>query len=113
MVDWEEREHEDIDTQAIADPNCLYALRNCGLLKFFLTLGLRGQLKLMWYLITHWDVNQEIFIIGDQELELETSDICFITRLSQRGKLVNLYGSRLIGASVTMLLVEYCPEALK
>jgi len=39
-VDWKEREHEDIDTQAIVDTNCLEALRNYGLLKFLLTLGM-------------------------------------------------------------------------
>ena len=44
---------------------------------------------------------------------METSDIYFITGLSRRGEPVNLYGSRLIGASVTMLLAEHYPEALK
>lgn len=52
-------------------------------------------------------------MICDQELELETSDIYFITGLSQRGDRVNLYGSRTIGASVTVLLAEHCLEALK
>lgn len=107
MVDWKECEHEDIDTQVMADPNYLNDLRNCGLLKFFLTPNLR------WYLISLWDVNQDVFMIRDQELELETSDIYFITGLSQRGEPVNLYGSRPIGASVIMLLAEHCLEALK
>ena len=34
------REHKDVDTQAMIDPNCLDALRNCGILNFFLTLGM-------------------------------------------------------------------------
>ena len=113
MVDWKEREHEDVDTQALNDPNCLNTLRNCGLLKFFLTLGMRVQPELLRYLISLWDINREIFIIGDHELELETSDIYFITRLSQGGELVNLYGSRPIGASISMLLAKHFPEALK
>jgi len=66
----------------MANPNFLDALSNCGLLKFFLALGLQAQPKLLQYLISLWDVNQEIFIIGDQELELETLDIYFITGLS-------------------------------
>lgn len=40
MVDWKEREHEDVDTQALNDPNFLEDLRVCGLLKFFLTPGM-------------------------------------------------------------------------
>jgi len=113
MVDWKEREHEDIDTQAIVDPNCLEALRNYGLLKFFLTLGMQAQPKLLWYLISLWGINWEIFIISDQEVVLETSDIYFIKGLSHRGEPVNIYGSRLIGENVSMLLVKHCREALK
>lgn len=113
MVDWKEREHDNINTQTMVDPNCLNSLRNCGLLKFFLTLGLRAPPELLRYLISLWDVNQEFFMIRDQELELETSDIYFIIGLSQIGDPVNLYGSRPIGASVTMLLVEHYLEALK
>lgn len=44
---------------------------------------------------------------------METSDIYFITRLSRRGELVNLYGSRPIGPSISSFLVEHCPETLK
>ena len=42
MVDWKEREHEDVDTQEMNDPNFLEALRACGLLKFILTPGMRA-----------------------------------------------------------------------
>lgn len=113
MVDWKEREHEDIDIQEMVEPNSLNALRNCGLLKFLLTPSLQAQAKLLHYLISFCDVNREVFMICDQELEFETLDIYFITGLSQRGELVNIYGSRPIGESVTMLLAEQRPEALK
>lgn len=113
MVDWKEREHEDVDTQEMNDPNFPEALRACGLLKFFLTLGMSAQPGLVRYLISLWDINQEIFFIGDQELQLTTSDIYFITRLSYKGELVNLYGSHSIRASISSLLVEHCLEALK
>lgn len=65
MVDWKELEHEDVETQAFNDPNCLEALRACGLLKFFLTLGMWAQHEFLRYLISLWDINQEIFVIGD------------------------------------------------
>ena len=82
MVDWKEHEHEDIDTETMVDPNCLNAIRNCGLLKFFLTPGLRAQPELLQYLISLWDVKREVFMIRDQELELETSQIYFIIGIS-------------------------------
>ena len=72
-----------------------------------------AQPELLRYLISILDINQEIFVIGDQELELETSDIYFIIGLSCRGEPVNLYGSRLIGASISSLLTNHCYEALK
>lgn len=108
-----ECEHEDIDTQEIAHPNSLETLRNYGLLKFFLTLGKWALPELLLYLISLSDINQEIVIINDEELELETLDIYFIERLSQRGELVNLYALRLIGGSVNMLHAEHCLQALK
>lgn len=46
-------------------------------------------------------------------MELTSSNIYFITRLSCRDEPVNLYGPRLVGASISSLLVEHCPEALK
>lgn len=113
MVDWKEREHGEVDIEALNDPNCLEALRACGLLKFFLTPGIQAQPELLRYLISIWDNNREIFVIGDQELELTTLDIYFITGLSCRGEPVNLYGSCLIRASIFSLLAEHCPEALK
>lgn len=64
-------------------------------------------------MIKLWDINREIFVIGDQELELINLDIYFITGLSRRGESVNLYGSHPIRVSIYSLLAEHCPEALK
>lgn len=79
---------------ALEDPNCLDALRNYGLLKFFLTPSLWAQPELLQYLISLWDIGREVFVIHDQEFELETLDIYFITRLSRRGETIQLYGGR-------------------
>jgi len=97
----------------MANPNCLNTLRNCGLLKFFLTPGLQAQHELLGYLTSLWDMNRGVFMIHDQELELESSYIYFITRLSQIGEPINIYGSRPIGGIVTMLLAKHYLEALK
>lgn len=52
-------------------------------------------------------------MIHDKEMELETSNIYFIIRLSCRGEPIQLYGGRPIGASVNMLLSQHFPGALK
>lgn len=54
-----------------------------------------------------------MFLIHDQELELETSEIYFIIGLSHRGELIQLYGGKPTGVSVNMILAEHCPETLK
>ena len=102
-----------MDTQALNYPNYLNALRDYGLLKFFLTPRMRVQPELLQHLISLWDINQEIFVIGDQQLDLETSDIYFITELSRRGEIVNLHEPRLIGTSISTFLTKNFPEALK
>jgi len=52
-------------------------------------------------------------MIHDQELDLENSNIYLIIELPRRGEPVNLYGLRPIGESVTMLLADPYPKALK
>lgn len=111
MVDWKEQEHEDVDTQAMDDPNFLDSLRACRILKLFLTPGMWAQPDLLRCLINLWDINHEIFVIGDHELELKTLGIYFIIGLSHRGEPVKLYVSHLIGASISSLLAEHFPEA--
>jgi len=59
MVEWKEREHEDVDTQAMNDPNFLEAFRACKLPKLFLTLGMRSHPELLQYLISLWEINGE------------------------------------------------------
>lgn len=90
VIEWKEREDEQIDQMALEDPNYLDALGNCGLLKFFLTPGLQAQPELLHNLISLWDVAWEVFVIHDQELGLETSDIYFISGMSRRGEPIQL-----------------------
>ena len=51
------------------------ALRNCGLKEIFLTPCLQAQPELLQYLVSIWDENQENFILRDQELEIDVSDV--------------------------------------
>ena len=85
VIEWKEREHGEEDEQAIESEACMNALRNCGLNKFFLTPCLRAQPELLQYLISIWDEQEQVFKLRDQVLELEVSDVYFITGLSRRG----------------------------
>ena len=80
-MEWKERGHEAEKFQETQEPECINALRNCGLLKFFRTTELRAQMELLPYLISLYDVDQEIFILKGQKLELEEMDIYFIIGL--------------------------------
>jgi len=42
VIEWKEREHSEEDEQAMENEQCMNALRNCGLKKFFLTSCLRA-----------------------------------------------------------------------
>ena len=58
VLEWWEREHEDIDTEELQDPLTLNSLRRCGLLKFFHTMNICTQLRLLESLVWLWDPNQ-------------------------------------------------------
>jgi hypothetical protein len=41
VIEWREREHEDIDNQVIDDPEALESSQRCGLRNFFETSNMR------------------------------------------------------------------------
>ena len=65
VIEWKEREHNEEDELAMENDRCMEALRHCGLKKFFLTPSLCAQPKLLQYLISIWDEDQEKFILQD------------------------------------------------
>jgi len=83
VMTWKEREHDQVDTLALADEDCMEALRACGLKKFFMLSYLRTQPELLQYLIDLWDVEEQVFRVRDQVLQLEVSDVYFLTRWSR------------------------------
>ena len=111
MIEWREREHGEEDELAMENETCMNALRNCGLNKFFLTPCLRAQPELLQYLISIWDVDEQVFKLRDQVLELEVSDVYFITELSHRGPVPILTGSRPSGEKMEQVMARVCPRA--
>ena len=111
MIEWSEREHGEEDELAMENETCMNALRNCGLKKFILTPCLRAQPELLQYLISIWDVDEQVFKLRDQVLELEVSDVYFITGLSRRGPVPILTGSRTSGENMEQVMERVCPGA--
>ena len=107
-IEWKEREHGEEDEQAMENETCMNALKNCGLNKFFLTPCLRAQPELLQYLISIWDENEQVFKLRDQVLELEVSDVYFITGLSRRGLVPILIGSRSSGEKMEQVMARMC-----
>ena len=111
VIEWKEREHGEEDEMAMENEACMNALKKCGLKNFFLTPCLRAQPELLQYLVSICDENEEVFKIWDQVLELEVSDIYFITGLSRRGPVPILIGSRPSGEKMEQVMARVCPKA--
>ena len=111
VIEWKEREDGEEEELAMEKETCMNALKNCGLKNFFLTPCLRAQPELLQYLISIWDENEQVFKLRDQVLELEVSDVYFITGLSRRGPVPILTGSRPSGENMEQVMVRVCPRA--
>jgi hypothetical protein len=85
MLECKESEHELNDQAILGDQETMDALRNCGLLKNFMCPGMQAQPMLLETLVAMWDIESQLFMVGDQELTLEVEDIYFITILSRTG----------------------------
>jgi hypothetical protein len=90
VIEWREREHEDIDSQVIEDLKAMESIQRCGLRNFFETSNIRAQKRLLQVLIIYWDPNADAFMLDGQPLKLEVEDMYFIIGLSRLGDIVNL-----------------------
>lgn len=111
VVKWKEWEHDVVDAMAIEDEGCMNALRDCGLKKFLLTSYLRAQPALLQFIVDAWDVDDQVFRLRDQTLELDVPDVYFITGLSRRGARPILSGSRPSGEKMSEVMDIICPRA--
>lgn len=107
MIEWRERENEDVDCRILNNPPSMAALRNCGLVKFFEVPSMRAQPALLQHIINLWDADMWVFRVGDETLALEIDDIYFLTGLSRRGAPINLVGKRPSVVTTEALLAEH------
>ena len=93
VLDWREREHEDMDQDALWSAPIMHALQQSGLLKFFCTSPMLSNVCLLEFLINYWDHDLGEFDLQGEILEITLEDIYFISGLSQRGASVNFEGT--------------------
>ena len=61
VLEWREREHEDVDRDVQGDLMDQQALRDCGLYKFWCLGSLREKPRLLQMLVDYWDLDSETF----------------------------------------------------
>ena len=61
VLEWREREHEDMDRLEMSDSMTLNALQRCALLKFYRTSNMRSQVRLLEMLVWLWDPELGMF----------------------------------------------------
>jgi hypothetical protein len=104
VLEWRERENEDIDTIVDRDLGAQMALKRCGLYKFWVLKGMRAQVRLLEMLVGYRDLDSESFNLDGKPLRIEVEDIYFLTGLSCRGDVVNLKSQ---GEGIRMNTEEY------
>ena len=92
MVIWKERQHKLDDLQVGNDPMTLRALYEGGILKFFRMPRMRAYVCFLEHMIHMWDLDQQQFVVGSQNLIIDIEDIYFLTGLSRRGRPMTLTG---------------------
>jgi hypothetical protein len=75
VLEWREREHEEVDAAVERDPVAQAALKICGLYKFWALKGMRAQVRLLEMLVGYWDPDSESFILDGQPLRIEVEDV--------------------------------------
>ena len=103
MLDWHEREHEEVDLAAIGHQPSIDALKACRLFKFWATPGMRAQVDFLQWLVKRWSIQDQRFMIGGHRLEIELEDIYFLTGLPKRGERLSLFKTRPGGQSAASL----------
>jgi hypothetical protein len=82
VLEWRERDHEEVDVTMERDPGAQMALRICGIYKFWALKVMRAQVRLLQMLVNYWDHGTEAFNLNGKPLRIEFKDIYFVTTLS-------------------------------
>ena len=59
MLDWREREHEDVDLAVINHQPSIDALKACDLYKYWAIPGMRAQVDFLEWLVERWNIQDQ------------------------------------------------------
>ena len=83
VLEWREREHEDMDQDSLRSAPMVNSLWKSRLLEFFCTSVMRSNVHLLEFLINYWDHDLGSFDLQGEFLEITLEDIYFISGLSR------------------------------
>jgi hypothetical protein len=114
VLEWREREHEEVDAVMERDPGAQLALKICGLYKFWALKGIMAQVRLLQMLMNFWDLDTKAFNLDEKPLRIEVNDIYFLIGLSCQGEVVKLkakgFGS---GMNIEDYIATHCVACTK
>ena len=82
VLEWREREHEDMDKQELQDAPTMNVLHSSGLLNFFCTSPMQADVYLLEFLINYQDHDLGMFDLQGESLDITSEDVYFIAGLS-------------------------------
>jgi hypothetical protein len=71
VLEWREREHEEVDVAMERDLRAQMALKICGLYKFWALKGMRDQVRLLQLLMDYWVLDSESVKLDGKPLRIE------------------------------------------
>ena len=75
MVIWKERTHDNEDDATERNVDCIAALWDCGILKFFRTPSMVSHEWLLEHILQMWNPEQQYFKVEAHILRVEVEDI--------------------------------------
>ena len=110
VLEWRERENEDMDWEAMRDASTLQDLQRCSLLNFYCTSNMHAQVFLLETLVSYKDNELGLFDLQGETLDLTIDVIYFIMGISCRGTPMKLKGNGCSGdpLSVQDYVNTYC-----
>ena len=93
VLEWREREHENMDQEVLQSAPTVHALWMSWLLKFFCKSPMWANVRLLEFMINYWDHDLGMFDLQGETLEITSEYIYFIFSLSRWGASVNLEGT--------------------
>ena len=82
VLEWREREHEDMDQESLQDAPTVNFLCQSGLLNFLCASPMQENVHFLEFLIDYWDHDLGMFDLQCEFLEITSEDVYFISGLS-------------------------------